>query len=164
MVLPGTIALLGAYNVPWGSTPLEVRGAYPAKKFRTLPNGDMMDEFAYDGAKHQYLLAFRSGRLWGIRVFVTDTAGNAGDIFGRLIRIKSKMSGEGKGTGEAECKGFRPFQGVIWESDDTFEFMAQFQTKERQIRMARLGRESLSQNRRLCDLVPYLQEETWVHR
>lgn len=161
VVLPGAIALLGTYSVPWGSTPVDLRRAYPAKTFRNMPGGNLMDEFDHDGVTHQYLLAFKEGHLWGVRIFVTDSAGVGGDLFGRLIRIKTKISGEGKGTGEAACPGFIPFQGAIWETDDTFEFMAQFSGKENQIRLVRMDRNQLPQNRRLCDLVPFLKAETW---
>ncbi|HLP41441.1 MAG TPA: hypothetical protein VK465_08040, partial [Fibrobacteria bacterium] len=123
--------------------------------------GDLLDEFDLDGVRHQYLLAFKDGGLWGIRVFVSDSLGVGGDLFGRLIRTKTKISGEGKGTGEAACPGFLPFQGAIWENDDTFEFMAQFSGKEDQIRLARIDRKVLPMNRRLCDLVPFLKAETW---
>jgi tetratricopeptide (TPR) repeat protein len=161
VVLPGAIALLGTYSVPWGSSAVEVRQAYPGKTFRNMPGGDLLDEFMHDGVKHEYLLAFKEGKLWAIRIFVTDSAGVGGDLFGRLIRTKTKISGEGKGTGEAACPGFLPFQGAIWETDDTFEFMAQFSGKENQIRLVRMDRAQLPHNRRLCDLVPYLKTETW---
>jgi tetratricopeptide (TPR) repeat protein len=161
VIIPGTIALLGTYSVPWGSTQLDVRKAYPDKIFRNLPDGSLVDEFVHDGVRHEYLLGFKEGRLWGVRVFVTDSAGTGGDLFGRLIRVKTKISGEGKGTGEAACPGFLPFQGAIWENDDTFEFMAQFQGKDNQIRLARLDRGQLPYNRRLCDLVHFLKAETW---
>jgi hypothetical protein len=161
VVLPGAIALLGTYSVPWGATPVEVRAAYPAKNFRNLKGGHLLDEFVHDGVHHQYLLAFKDGRLWGVRSFVTDSLGQAGDLFGRIIRTKTKISGEGKGTGEAACPGFLPFQGAIWETDDSFEFMAQFSSKENQIRLARMDRKSLPRNRRLCDLVVFLRAETW---
>ena len=161
VVIPGSIALLGTYNVPWGSSPADVRRAYPRKNFRVLPNGNMEDVFMNDGAIHEYLLAFKDGKLWGVRIFVTDSSKSAGDLFGRLIRTKTKISGEGKGTGEASCSGYLPFQGAIWENDDTFEFMAQFSGKENQIRLARLGRDHLPKDRRLCDLVAYLKTERW---
>jgi tetratricopeptide (TPR) repeat protein len=161
VIIPGSIALLGNYSVPWGSTPTDVRQAYPKKEFRTLPNGNLLDVFVSDGVRHEYLLAFREGKLWGVRATVTDTAGVAGDLFGRIIRTKVKISGEGKGTGEAKCNGFHAFQGAIWENDDTFEFMAQFQGEENRVRLARLGRDYLPQNRRLCDLVVFLREDTW---
>lgn len=161
VIIPGTIALLGTYSVPWGSTPTEVRQAYPKKAFRTLPNGNLLDVFQSDGVRHEYLLAFKEGRLWGVRVYVTDTAGVSGDLFGRIIRTKAKISGEGRGTGEAKCDGYRSFQGAIWETDDTFEFMAQFQGEENRVRLARLGREYLPQQRRLCDLVKFLKDDTW---
>lgn len=161
VIIPGSIALLGTYNVPWGSSPAAVRGAYPHKEFQTQANGNLLDVFDEDGIQHEYLLGFKGGKLWGIRVFITDSAGTAGDLFGRMIRTKTKISGEGKGTGEASCPGYRPFQGVIWENDDTFEFMAQFNGKENQVRLVRLGRDYLPANRRLCDLVPFLNAESW---
>ncbi len=161
VVIPGSIALLGTYGVPWGSTPTQVRQAYPRKDFKTLANGNLYDTFAMDGLRHEYVLAFKGGRLWGVRVTVTDTSGNNGDVFGRMIRIKTKISGDGKGTGESTCAGTGGFQGVIWENDDTFEFMAQFNKNPRQVRLARLGREFLPQNRRLCDLVGFLSDAAW---
>ena len=161
VVIPGSIALLGTYSVPWGGTPTQVRQAYPKKEFHTLPNGNMVDVFFQEGVRHEYLLAFRKGHLWGVRAYVTDSAGVSGDLFGRIIRTKAKISGEGKGTGEAKCNGFRSFQGAIWENDDTFEFMAQFQGEENRVRLARIGREFLPANRRLCDLVAYLRDDTW---
>jgi tetratricopeptide (TPR) repeat protein len=161
VIIPGTIALLGTYSVPWGSTPTEVRQAYPKKAFRTLPDGNLLDVFEQDGIKHEYLLAFRQGKLWGVRAWVTDSAGVSSDLFGRMIATKAKISGEGKGTGEAKCNGYRAFQGAIWENDDTFEFMAQFQGEDHRVRLARLGRDYLPQNRRLCDLVVFLRDDTW---
>ena len=92
------------------------------KTFATLPNGNLMDSFLQEGVRHEYLLAFKAGKLWGIRVLVNDSAGVSGDLFGRIIRTKAKISGEGKGTGEAKCDGYKSFQGAIWENDDTFHF------------------------------------------
>jgi tetratricopeptide (TPR) repeat protein len=161
VVIPGSIALLGTYSVPWGSTQTQVRQAYPKKEFHTLPNGDLMDSFLQEGVRHEYLLAFKEGKLWGIRVYITDSAGVSGDLFGRTIRTKAKISGEGRGTGEAKCTGFKSFQGAIWENDDTFEFMAQFEGETHRVRLARIGRDYLPPERRLCDLVAYLREDTW---
>lgn len=161
VVIPGSIALLGAYSVSWGSTQAQIRRAYPNKTFATLPNGNMTDTFLQDGVRHDYLLAFKAGRLWGVRVVVSDSAGVSGDLFGRTIRTKAKISGEGKGTGEAKCTGYRSFQGAIWESDDTFEFMAQFEGETRKVRLARIDRAALPRERRLCDVVNYLREDPW---
>jgi tetratricopeptide (TPR) repeat protein len=161
VVIPGSIALLGTYSVPWGSSQTAVRQAYPQKTFITLPNGNLLDVFVSEGVRHEYLLAFKQGKLWGVRVNVTDTAGVSGDLFGRLIRTKTKISGEGRGTGEAKCEGYKTLQGVIWENDDTFEFMAQFENETNRVRLARIGRDYLPANRRLCDLVSYLREDTW---
>ena len=161
VVIPGSIALLGTYSVPWGSTQTQVRQAYPKKSFQTLANGNLTDTFLQEGVRHEYLLAFKAGHLWGIRAFVTDSAGVSGDLFGRIIRTKAKISGEGKGTGEAKCNGFKSFQGAIWENDDTFEFMAQFEGETNRVRLARIGREYLPRDRRLCDLVLFLREDAW---
>ncbi len=161
VIIPGTNALLGTYSVSWGCSPNQVRQAYPKKTFVTLPGGNLLDTFVMDGIKHEYLLAFKDGKLWGIRADVTDSAESSGDVFGRMLRIKTKISGEGKGTGEAACPGYKSFQGIIWENDDTFEFMVQFVGKEHQIRLVRMGGDKLPQNRRLCDLAEYLKDSVW---
>jgi len=161
VIIPGTIALLGTYSVPWGSSQTQVREAYPKKQFTTMPGGNLKDTFVMDGLVHVYLLAFKNGKLWGVRVVVTDSTKNNGDVFGRVIRTKVKISGEGKGTGEASCTGFKSFQGVIWENDDTFEFMAQFLGRENEVRLVRIGHDYLPVNKRLCDLVTYLDDKQW---
>jgi hypothetical protein len=106
-------------------------------------------------------LGFKEGKLWGIRVVVSDSASQTGDIFGRMIRTKMKISGEGKGTGETVCNGYRTFQGVVWETDDTFEFMLQFQGKETEVHLIRLASEALPQGKRLCDMAGFLKDEAW---
>ncbi len=161
VTIPGSIALLGTYSVPWGSSQTSVRQAYPKKQFQNLPGGNLMDTFVLDGLTHEYLLAFKDGKLWGVRVYITDVGGNTGDVFGRMIRTKVKISGEGRSTGEASCPSVRSFQGLIWENDDTFEFMAQFANQPNQVRLARVALENLPKNRRLCDLVEYLKDAAW---
>jgi tetratricopeptide (TPR) repeat protein len=162
VIIPGSIALLGTYSVAWGSSQTQVRQAYPKKQFQNLPGGNLKDTFVMEGLKHDYLLAFKGGKLWGVRAWITDSAGNTGDVFGRMIRTKVKISGEGKGTGEASCTGFKSLQGVIWENDDTFEFMAQFAGRETEVRVVRIDRNQLPKNRRLCDLAGFLKDESWV--
>jgi tetratricopeptide (TPR) repeat protein len=161
VLIPGTIGLLGTYNVAWGSSAYQVMAAYPEKHFVKTAAGNWLDRFVYDGLVHENLLAFHHDSLWGILALATDTADSHIDVFGRMIRIKTKISGEGRGTGEASCTGYRTLQGAIWENDDTFEFMAQFQGKENQIRLVRIAHFALPADRRLCELVRYLDRDTW---
>ncbi len=163
VIIPGITGLLGTYSVSWGATTGEVRRAYPGKIFTTLPNGNLRETFSDAGVVHDYLLAFRRGELWGMLILVTDTStsGRGGDVFGRILRLKAKISGEGRGTGQASCPNGKSFQGVIWENDDTFEFLAQFQGRENQVRLARIAREQLPESRRVCDLERFLEAGAW---
>ncbi len=161
VIIPGAIALLGTYSVPWHASPIQVRAAYPEKTFLRTAQGNLVDRFFYDGLVHEYLLAFHHDSLWGVLAMASDSGGTHIDVFGRMIRIKTKISGEGRGTGEASCPGYRSFQGAIWENDDTFEFMAQFQGKENQVRLARISRHAMPEDKRLCELVRYLDRDTW---
>lgn len=161
VIIPGAIALLGTYSVPWNASLIQVRAAYPDKNFTRTAQGNLVDRFFYDGLMHEYLLAFHHDSLWGVLALVSDSGGTHIDVFGRMIRIKTKISGEGRGTGEASCPGYRSFQGAIWENDDTFEFMAQFQGKENQVRLARISRHAMPEDKRLCELVRYLDRDTW---
>lgn len=160
-VVPSSMALLGTYGVSWGASAFQVREAYPDKRFLPTAGGHLIDRYAFDGLLHENLLAFRNDSLYGVLAQVSDTSKLNIDVFGRMIRVKTKISGEGKGTGEASCAGYRSFQGAIWENDDTFEFMAQFQGKETQIRLGRVARWALPQDRRLCDMVRYLDRDFW---
>jgi tetratricopeptide (TPR) repeat protein len=161
VVVPGSIALLGSYMVAWGASQGEVRRNYPDKKFSTVGETDMTETFGWKGARHDYRLRFREGSLAAVTLSVTDTAGRRGDLFGRLIQLKAKISGEGKGTGETSCPGIPTFQAAIWENDDTFEFMAQYLDKPREVHAIRWGRHSLPENRRLCELAGWLKESRW---
>jgi|GEM_PF-2128483 len=162
VVIPGSIGLLGTYTVPWGASSAQVRQAYAEKRFLATPGGDLTDRFSHLSLSHENLLAFSGDSLWGILAVVSDTAGGGIDVFGRMIRVKTKISGEGRGTGEVTCPGYRSFQGAIWENDDTFEFMAQFQGKESQVRLARIANTALPDDRRLCSLLPFLDKDSWT--
>ncbi len=161
VIVPGSTALLGTYDVAWGSTPEDVRRAYPNKVFTVLPNGDLREIFSQNGRLHDYLLAFKQGMLWGVYVRVTDTTRSGSDLFGEVLQLKSKISGVGKGTGETTCPDGRTFQGVIWENDDTFEFLAQFNGHDNQVRLARLAESQLPGNHRVCDVAHYLDPAAW---
>ena len=114
-----------------------------------------------DGLQFETLLAFKEEKLWGIRVFVTDTSKTTGDLFGKILGHNSQISGTGKATGSAYCPGYKAFQGVIWENEDTFEFMCQFKSKESTVRMARVGKEYMPDSQKLCNLIKLLDSETW---
>src|SRR5690606_7447814 len=57
VVIPGSIALLGAYSVSWGYTQNQVRQTYSSKDFRTLPNGNITEAFVHEGVRNEHLLA-----------------------------------------------------------------------------------------------------------
>ena len=161
VIIPGKTGLLGAYTVPWGATVLEVRKSYPTKRFETLPGGNLRESLFYNGLRYNQILAFKSGELWGVFVVVDDSTKVSGDVLGDVLRLKSGISGEGRGTGMTACPGWRKFQGVIWENEDTFEFLAHFEDKINQVRLARVRIESLPAERRVCDLARYLDPKVW---
>jgi tetratricopeptide (TPR) repeat protein len=161
VVIPSSLALLGTYSVSWGASAYRMREAYPRKRFLPSQKGNLVDRFVNDGLLYENVSAYKNDSLWGILATVSDTTQNHIDVFGRMIRMKTKISGEGRGTGEATCPGYRSFQGAIWENDDTFEFMAQFQGKENQVRLARIARSAMPLDRRLCDMVRYLDRDFW---
>ena len=39
--------------------------------------------------------------------------------------------------------------------------MAQFENESSRVRLARIGRDYLPRDRRLCDLVTYLRDDSW---
>ncbi len=161
VVIPGASALLGSYNIYWGAGRIEVSHHYPKKVFSSLKNGNLKEVFSEEGLRLEQVLGFRSDSLWGIHVTIGDTGSVPGDVFGRALRLKTRISGEGRGTGPSKCEGFLEFQGVIWENEDTFEFMAQFEGRDGQVRLVRVGRQFLPADQRLCSLVELLDPKRW---
>ncbi|MFC1584931.1 tetratricopeptide repeat protein [Fibrobacterota bacterium] len=153
--------VLGHYYLHWGASKEEVFEAYPDIEFQELENGNLREVSFRDNQRNETLLGFKKGKLWGIRVFIIDTTRGPEDLFGELIGLNSQISGKGKATGSASCAGFKPFQGIVWENEDTVEIMAQFKGKEWQIRLARTGRESLTTGYKLCDMLALLDTDTW---
>ncbi len=160
VILPGSMALLGTYTVGWGASHSEVMRSYPGKRFTETPAGNMRETFVHQGALHENTLAYEESALWGVHVSVKESR-ESGDLFGHLIRLKTMISGEGRGTGEAQCPDQKPFQGVIWENEDTFEFMAQFRDKPTEVRMVRLNPVNLPQDKRLCSLAKLFSLKVW---
>jgi tetratricopeptide (TPR) repeat protein len=153
--------VMGHYHLHWGVFKEDVFETYPSIVFQELENGNLL-KISYKGTKkYETLLGFREGRLWGIRLFITDTAKGPGDLFGESIGLNSRISGEGKSTGSAYCQGYAPFQGVIWENEDTFEIMIQFKANQWHVRMARVGKDFLPGDQKLCDYFTLVDTDTW---
>ncbi|MBF0431442.1 MAG: tetratricopeptide repeat protein [Fibrobacteria bacterium] len=151
---------LGHYFVHWQDTPEDIQKACPSCLFTSLPNGNLLNTEYIEDVRYESFLGFKSGKLWGIFVFATDTTKGQEDLFGKLIGVNSKFSGTGRSTGFAQCAGFKAFQGVIWETEDTIEFLAQFKGKEWQARMLRADKKRVG-DYKLCDLVKLVDTDNW---
>ncbi len=160
VILPGRLALLGTYTVGWGTPPGEVRRAYPDKQFADTETGNLRETFNHQGVSYENTLAYSESALWGVSVTAREYQ-DTGDLFGRLIHLKTMISGPGKGTGEAQCPNMENFQGVIWENEDTFEFMALFGHKPKEVRLVRLNPKTLPEDKRLCNLAKLFADKGW---
>lgn len=152
---------LGHYLVHWGQYYEDVLNKYKNTGLVPAREDRLIQQF-YDGrVEHKYILSFKEDQLWGIGVFLTDTSKSSADLFGSTLRKNYSYSGKGEAIESASCPGYRNFQAVIWETDDTIEMMTQFNGKPNQIRMVRLNRELFSTEPKLCELVKYLDPQKW---
>ena len=96
---------------------------------------------------------------------VFDSASNsnhlgvAPEIFSRLSKQNSRISGIGNNTGETICDDGVVMDAVVWETRDNFEILARIVGKPAEVRMVRLDRRTLPPSgMKLCDYLPLLLE------
>lgn len=155
---------LGHYLVRWGASPNEFFARYPQKLFKQLDSSSW-EEITWEAPlEFRTRIQFQKGKgLQEVRLWVTDTSWKSAqpnryyDLFGRLLGQNSRISGNGTATGESSCEGIE-FQGVVWESKDNFEILAQLGTSRNVIHMLRLDPKHYQTMPRLCALVESLQK------
>ena len=115
---------------------------------------------------HTYTIVFdNSNRFKEVHVTVYDSSstsnhlGVAPEIFSRLMKQNSRISGIGNNTGETVCGDGVVMDAVVWETRDNFEILARIVGKPAEVRMVRLDRSTLPPTgMKLCDYLPLLLE------
>ena len=88
----------------------------------------MWQESFYDNSnKHTYTVVFDSlNHFREVHVVVTDSSlkgnhmGMAPEIFTRLLKQNSRISGIGSSTGETVCSDSVVIDAAVWETQDNF--------------------------------------------
>jgi len=155
---------LGHYLVRWGASPKEFFARYPQKQFQQIDSATWEEVIWETPLEFRTRIRFHKGKgLQEIRLWVTDTTWKSAqpnryyDLFGRLLGQNSRISGNGTATGESNCDGLE-FQGVVWESKDNFEILAQLGANRNIIHMLRLDPKHYQTMPRLCALVESLRQ------
>jgi hypothetical protein len=85
--------------------------------------------------------------------------GVAPEIFTRLLKQNSRISGISNNTGETDCGDGVVMDAAVWETRDNFEILARIVGKPAEVRMVRLDRNRLPPSgMKLCDYLPLLME------
>ena len=157
--------MLGHYLVRYGATPGEFFKKYAIGNFRPI-RANVWQETFYDGSyKHTYTVVFDSlNHFREVHVVVSDSSvksnhmGMAPEIFTRLLKQNSRISGIGSSTGETDCGDSLVLDASVWETQDNFEILARIVGKPSEIRMVRFDKTALPPGLKLCDYIPYLKE------
>lgn len=157
--------MLGHYLVRYGATPGEFFKKYAIGNFRPI-RANVWQETFYDGSyKHTYTVVFDSlNHFREVHVVVSDSSvksnhmGVAPEIFTRLLKQNSRISGIGSSTGETDCGDSLVLDASVWETQDNFEILARIVGKPSEIRMVRFDKTALPPGLKLCDYIPYLKE------
>lgn len=156
--------MLGHYLVRYGATPQEFFTHYAVTNFKEIQKNTWQESFFDAPYLHQYTVLFdNSNRFYGVHILVVDSSGrsnhlgSAPDIYNRLLKQNSRISGIGIGTGETDCNG-TVIDAAVWETLDNFEVLARDVSKPSEVRMMRLDKKQIPDKMKLCDYLSYLNK------
>lgn len=157
--------MLGHYLVRYGATPKEFFKKYSISNFRPVANNVWQESFYIAPYMHTYTVVFDSlSHFRQVHVLVVDSSSNsnhlgiAPEIFTRLQKQNSRISGIGNSTGETDCGDGLVLDAAVWETQDNFEMLARFVGKPAEVRMVRFDKASLPPGLKLCDYATYLNQ------
>ena len=157
---------LGHYLVRYGASSQEFFKKYSASNFKQVKRFVWQETFYENPYHHTYTVVFDSlNRFKEVHVVVFDSASNsnhlgvAPEIFTRLLKQNSRISGISNNTGETDCGDGVVMDAAVWETRDNFEILARIVGKPAEVRMVRLDRNTLPPSgMKLCDYLPLLME------
>ncbi|MCF0222177.1 MAG: tetratricopeptide repeat protein, partial [Fibrobacter sp.] len=120
--------MLGHYLVRYGASPREFFKKYSITNFRSVQNNVWQESFYDAPYMHTYTVVFDSlNRFKEVHVVVFDSSSNsnhlglAPEVFTRLLKQNSRISGIGNSTGETDCGDGLVLDAAVWETQDNFE-------------------------------------------
>lgn len=157
--------MLGHYVVRYGATPKEFFKKYSISNFRPVANNVWQESFYMSPYKHTYTVVFDSlNHFREVHVVVYDSSsssnhfGIAPEVYTRLLKQNSRISGIGNSTGETDCGDGLIIDAAVWETQDNFEMLARVVGKPAEVRMVRFDKTALPPGLKLCDYTKYLNQ------
>lgn len=157
--------MLGHYLVRYGATPKEFFKKYSISNFRPIANNVWQESFYEPPYMHTYTVVFDSlNHFRQVHVVVFDSSSNsnhlgiAPEVFTRLLKQNSRISGIGNSTGETDCGDGLVLDAAVWETQDNFEMLARVVGKSAEVRMVRFDKSALPPGLKLCDYATYLNQ------
>jgi len=153
--------MLGHYLVHWDSYKEDVWVKYGKTELKAWKDNFLRQTFSVGSHKHDYVLGFKEGKLWGMGIYISDTLEIEGNLLQKLQKQNYSFSGQGTEINKRRCGKYREFQGTLWQTEDTIELMGSFSGTPSQVRMVRLKREHFATDPSICQLVSYLDKDQW---
>ncbi|PWJ66214.1 MULTISPECIES: tetratricopeptide repeat protein [unclassified Fibrobacter] len=157
--------MLGHYLVRYGATPKEFFKKYSISNFKPVRNNVWQESFYNAPYKHTYTVVFDSlNHFRQVHVVVYDSSsssnhlGMAPEVFNRLLKQNSRISGIGNSTGETDCGDGLVLDAAVWETQDNFEMIARVVGKPAEVRMIRFDKTVMPPGLKLCDYITYLNQ------
>lgn len=157
--------MLGHYLVRYGATPREFFKKYSISNFRPVSNNVWQESFFIAPYMHTYTVVFDSlNHFRQVHVLVVDSSSNsnhlgmAPEVYTRLLKQNSRISGIGNSTGETDCGDGLVLDAAVWETQDNFEMLARVVGKPEEVRMVRFDKSALPPGLKLCDYAAYLNQ------
>lgn len=157
--------MLGHYLVRYGATPKEFFKKYAISNFKLVSSNAWQESFYEAPYRHTYTVVFDSlNHFRQVHVVVYDSSststhlGMAPEVYTRLMKQNSRISGIGNSSGETDCGDGLVMDAAVWETQDNFEIMARVVGKPAEVRMMRFDKSAMPQGLRLCDYAAYLNK------
>lgn len=157
--------MLGHYLVRYGATSREFFKKYSVTNFKPIKNHVWQESFYDAPYKHTYTVVFDSlNHFRQVHVVVYDSSsrssdlGMAPEVFTRMLKRNSSISGIGSSTGETDCGNGFVMEAAVWETQDNYEMVARFVGKPAEVRMIRFDKTALPPGLKLCDYAAYLNQ------
>lgn len=157
--------MLGHYLVRYGATPREFFKKYSISNFKPVANNVWQESFYIAPYMHTYTVVFDSlNHFREVHVVVYDSSsvsnhlGMAPEVYTRLLKQNSRISGIGNSTGETDCGDGLILDAAVWETQDNFELLARVVGKSAEVRMIRFDKTALPPGLKLCDYTKYLNQ------
>lgn len=145
----GAKAEFGEYLVSWGASPAEFFQSYPKNGFANNAPDIFEQNFEDRSVRERYRVDLTQG-FWKVAGHLIAKSGG-GDLLGRVLHHKGKLSGEPTSTETVQCSKIN-FNTFMWENSEITELVFQDPKRPSEVGILRISPKRVGDTD-LCGLI-----------